>query len=88
LDAFGDFLRAGEYAWRPTHDKDDNVKARQWLEKTITLDSKYAEAYASPGSFIGTPLDQDIFGNIDNSSTLFENTSIRASRKLTGYPDL
>jgi len=52
--------------------KDDNVKARQWLEKAITLDPKYAEGYAGPGSFIRTPMDQDIFGNIDNSSTLFE----------------
>jgi adenylate cyclase len=49
LDAFDDFLRAGEYAWRPTNDKDDYVKARQWLEKAIALDPKYAEAYASLG---------------------------------------
>jgi adenylate cyclase len=49
LEAFDDFLRAGEYAWRPTNDKDDNVKAQQWLEKAIALDPKYAEAYASLG---------------------------------------
>ena len=49
LEAFDDLLRAAEYTWRPTNDKDDNVKAQQWLEKAIALDPKYAEAYASLG---------------------------------------
>jgi adenylate cyclase len=47
LEAYDDFLRATEYSWRMT--KDDNAKARQWDEKVIALDPKFAEAYASLG---------------------------------------
>jgi len=49
LEAFDDLLRAAEYVWRPTNDKEDNVKAQQWFEKAIELDPKYAEAYAGLG---------------------------------------
>jgi adenylate cyclase len=45
LEAYDDFLRATEFFWRMT--RDDNVKARQWDEKAIALDPKFAEAYAS-----------------------------------------
>ena len=44
LEAFDDMLRASEYWFR--FSKDDNAKARQWLEKAIQSDPKYAEAYA------------------------------------------
>jgi adenylate cyclase len=37
-------LRASQYWFR--FSKDDNTRARQWLEKAIQLDPKYAEAYA------------------------------------------
>jgi len=47
LEAFDDFLRATEYVFRAT--KVDNAKARQWLEKAIDLDPKYAQAYAGLG---------------------------------------
>jgi adenylate cyclase len=47
LDAFDDFLRAIEYHWRMT--KDDNARARQWLEKAVKLDPKFAEGYAFLG---------------------------------------
>jgi adenylate cyclase len=44
LEAFDDFLRAAEYYWLMT--KEDNARARQWLEKAIELDANFAEAYA------------------------------------------
>jgi adenylate cyclase len=44
LEAFDDMLRASQYWFR--FSKDDNTRARQWLEKAIQLDPKYAEAYA------------------------------------------
>jgi adenylate cyclase len=47
LEAFDDFLRATQYYWRFT--KADFAKARQWVEKAIELDPKYAEAYAGLG---------------------------------------
>jgi adenylate cyclase len=47
LEAFDDYLRATQYIFRPT--KDDNAKARQWLQKAIDLDPKYAAAYAFLG---------------------------------------
>jgi TolB-like protein/Tfp pilus assembly protein PilF len=47
LEAFDDFLRATEYAARST--KDDDAKARQWLEKAVALDPKFAQAYAVLG---------------------------------------
>jgi adenylate cyclase len=47
FEAFDDTLRASEYAWRIT--KDDLAKARQWNEKAIELDPKYADAYAGLG---------------------------------------
>ena len=37
-------LRASQYFYRFT--KDDNVKARGWIEKAIELDPTYAHAYA------------------------------------------
>jgi adenylate cyclase len=37
-------LRAYEYFWRFT--KDDNARARLWIEKAIEQDPKTAEAYA------------------------------------------
>jgi adenylate cyclase len=55
LEAFDDMLRASEYWYRFT--EDDNLKARQWLEKAIELDPKYAEAYAFlAGSYQGDVL--------------------------------
>jgi TolB-like protein/class 3 adenylate cyclase/Tfp pilus assembly protein PilF len=48
LEAFDDFLRAAEYSWRLT--KDDDAKARRWLEKVIALDPKFAQAYVALGS--------------------------------------
>jgi adenylate cyclase len=47
LEAFDDFLRSAQYIFRPT--KDDNAKARQWLQRAIDLDPKYAQAYAFLG---------------------------------------
>jgi adenylate cyclase len=47
IDALDDFLHAAEYFWRFT--KDDNVSARQWDEKAIQLDPKFAWAYSSVG---------------------------------------
>ncbi len=47
LEAFDDFLRAVKYSWRWT--KDDDAKARQWAEKAVELDPKFAEAYALVG---------------------------------------
>jgi adenylate cyclase len=47
LEALDDFLRGAEYTWRAT--KDDNAKARQWVQRAIALDPKYADAYASLG---------------------------------------
>ena len=44
LEAFDDFLRAWNICWRFT--KDDNARARQWAEKAIELDPKFADAYA------------------------------------------
>jgi TolB-like protein/DNA-binding winged helix-turn-helix (wHTH) protein len=47
IDALDDFLRASEYIWR--FSKDDNASARQWVEKAIQLDPKFAWAYAALG---------------------------------------
>ena len=47
LEAFDDFLRAAEYIWRLT--KDDNARARQWLEKAIALDPNFSAAYSFAG---------------------------------------
>jgi adenylate cyclase len=47
LEAFDDFLRAIESEWRGT--RDDNARAREWDEKAIELDPKFAEAYAFLG---------------------------------------
>ena len=44
LDAFDDTLRAAQYFYRFT--KDDNARARGWLEKAIELDPTFAHAYA------------------------------------------
>jgi adenylate cyclase len=48
LEAFDDLLRSAEYTWRRVS-KDDNARARQWIQKAIDLDPKYAQAYASLG---------------------------------------
>jgi hypothetical protein len=47
LEAFDDFLRGVEYFWRYT--KDDNARARRWLEKTIEIDPNFARAYSVLG---------------------------------------
>jgi adenylate cyclase len=44
LEAFDDVYRAAQYFWRFT--KDDNARARGWIEKAIELDPTYAHAYA------------------------------------------
>jgi adenylate cyclase len=44
LEANDDFLRASEYFWRTT--KDDNVRARLWLQKAIALDPNFSAAYS------------------------------------------
>jgi adenylate cyclase len=44
LEAFDDILRAARYFYRFT--KDDNTRARGWIEKAIELDPTYAHAYA------------------------------------------
>jgi adenylate cyclase len=44
LEAYDDYLRAAEYFWRWT--KGDDSSARQWLEKAIALDPKFAAAYS------------------------------------------
>jgi adenylate cyclase len=52
LEAFDDFLRAAEYGVGPRDagtrgwTKDDEAKARHWLENAVRLDPKFAEAYA------------------------------------------
>ena len=52
LEAFDDGLRGAEYYWRAT--KDDSAKARQWGQKAIDLDPKYAQAYAGLGWILMT----------------------------------
>jgi adenylate cyclase len=47
LEAYDDFLRGLEHYTRGT--KDDSASARQWVEKAIALDPKFAEAYALLG---------------------------------------
>jgi adenylate cyclase len=44
LEAFDDILRAAQYFYRFT--KEDNTRARGWIEKAIELDPMYAHAYA------------------------------------------
>jgi adenylate cyclase len=53
LEAFDDLLRAVQYVRAPGRSvartpftKDDERKARHWLEKAIALDPNYAQAYA------------------------------------------
>ena len=48
LEAFDDYLRAGEYGFRLT--KEDIAKERDLLEKAIALDPKFAQAYAGLGT--------------------------------------
>lgn len=52
IEAYDDLLRAFESLWRFT--KDDNAKGRQWAEKAIARDPKYAAAYATEGSLYWT----------------------------------
>ncbi len=47
LEAFDDLLRSLENIFRAT--KDDNAKAREWAEKALELDPKFAQAYAILG---------------------------------------
>jgi tetratricopeptide (TPR) repeat protein len=56
LEAYDNVLRGTEYLL--TFTKDGNAKARQMFEKAITLDPKYAAAYAGLGSnyFLGQAL--------------------------------
>ena len=44
LEAFDDLLRGYEHLWRFT--KADNAKAREWAEKAVEQDPKFADAYA------------------------------------------
>jgi adenylate cyclase len=55
LEAFDDFLRATGYVWRMT--KDDNARARLWLQKAIALDPNFSAAY----SFVGLTYCYDTF---------------------------
>jgi adenylate cyclase len=45
VEAYDDFLRAGEYMARFT--KDDASTGRRWFEKALSLDPGYADAYTS-----------------------------------------
>jgi adenylate cyclase len=45
LEALDDMLRATQYFYRFT--KDDNARARVWIEKAIELDPSYAHAYGA-----------------------------------------
>jgi len=47
LEAFDDYLRAQEYVWRST--KEDNEQARNWANKAIGLDPRFAHAQALLG---------------------------------------
>jgi tetratricopeptide (TPR) repeat protein len=47
LEAYDAFLRGVEYFWRRT--KETNAQARPLFEKTLELDSQYAEAYVYLG---------------------------------------
>jgi len=47
LEAYDDLLRANQYWSRFT--KEDHLRARQWVQKAIELDPKYAQAYAFLG---------------------------------------
>jgi adenylate cyclase len=47
LEAYDDFLRSVEYHYRGT--KDDEAKARQWVEKAVALDPEFGEAYSLLG---------------------------------------
>jgi adenylate cyclase len=47
-EAYDDELRGFESFWRLT--REGNAKAREWYEKAIALDPKYAEAYAQLGA--------------------------------------
>ncbi len=46
VEAYDDILRAVEALWRQGITKEDNAEARQWAEKAIELDPKFAQAYA------------------------------------------
>jgi tetratricopeptide (TPR) repeat protein len=48
VEAYDDLLRAFECLWRFT--KEDTAKGRQWAEKAIEKDPKYAQAYATLGA--------------------------------------
>ena len=52
IEAYDDLLRAFESLWRFT--KEDNANGRQWAEKAIARDPKYAAAYATEGSLYWT----------------------------------
>jgi adenylate cyclase len=45
VEALDDMLRATQYFYRFT--KDDNARARAWIERAIELDPRYAHAYAA-----------------------------------------
>jgi adenylate cyclase len=49
VEAYDDMLRAVEALWRPDGTKNNNAEARNWVEKAIELDPKFAEAYAFLG---------------------------------------
>jgi adenylate cyclase len=55
LEAFDHFLRASGDIWRFT--KDDNARARGWLQKAIALDPNFSAAY----SFMGLTYCYDTF---------------------------
>jgi adenylate cyclase len=61
LEAFDDFLRASGYIWRFT--KDDNVRARLWLQKAIALDPNFSAAY----SFMGLTYCYDTFAQLSEN---------------------
>jgi adenylate cyclase len=77
IEAYDDLLRAFESLWRFT--KDDNAKGRQWAEKAITRDPKYAAAYATEGALYWT---DELFDWSENPATDLKRAAELAQHAL------
>jgi len=77
IEAYDDLLRAFESLWRFT--KDDNAKGRQWAEKAITRDPKYAAAYATEGALYWTDV---LFDWSENPATDLKRAAELAQHAL------